>query len=61
METIEVNMVNTTAILILVGVIYILLIIGVVFFIILKKRGVFKQTVDPKPQEPKKENKREDL
>lgn len=52
---------NTTAILVLVAVIYVLLIIGIIFFIIFKKRGVLKQTIDPKPKNPIKENEREDL
>lgn len=60
MDTVEVNNVNTTAILVLVAVIYVLLIVGVVFFIIFKKRGAFKQTVDPKPKNPIKKNERED-
>lgn len=51
---------NGTAILILVGVIYLLLIVGVFFFIILKKKGTFKQTIDPKPTNPIKSNERED-
>lgn len=62
METIEVNEVNTTAILILVAVIYVLLIVGVVFFIVLKRKGAFKQTIDPKPSNnPVKENEQEKL
>lgn len=61
METIEVNEVNTTAILILVAVIYILLIIGVVFFIVLKRKGAFKQTIDPKPNKPMQEKEQEKL
>lgn len=40
---------STLAIIILVGVIYLIIMIGVTIFIISKKRGIFKQTIDPKP------------
>lgn len=42
----------TLGILVLVAIIYLLVIIGVIIFIINKKRGNFKQTIDPKPQNP---------
>ena len=51
----------TLAIILLVAVIYLLIIIGAVFFIKYRKNGMFKQTIDPKPDqnnfELKKENK----
>lgn len=39
----------TLGILILVAIIYLLIFIGAIVFIVNKKRGTFKQTVDPKP------------
>jgi len=41
----------TLAIIILVAVIYLLIIIGAVFFIKYRKRGMFEQTIDPKPHQ----------
>ncbi|WP_156111902.1 hypothetical protein [Ureibacillus manganicus] len=50
----------TLAIIILVAVMYLIIIIGALLFIRNRKKGMFKQTVDPKPlqnnYEPKKEN-----
>ncbi|MGE7667130.1 hypothetical protein ACQKMN_15585 [Ureibacillus composti] len=40
---------TTLAILVLVAIIYVLIIIGAVVFIVSRKRGVFKQTIDPMP------------
>jgi len=40
---------TTLAILVLVAIIYVLIIIGAVVFIVSRKRGAFKQTIDPMP------------
>ncbi len=50
----------TLAIIILVATIYLLIIIGAIFFIRYKRSGMFKQTIDPKPQQNNFDIKKED-
>lgn len=49
----------TLAIIVLVAVIYLLIIIGAIFFIRYRKKGMFKQTIDPKPLQNNFESKKE--
>ncbi|SOC36654.1 LPXTG cell wall anchor domain-containing protein [Ureibacillus acetophenoni] len=50
----------TLAIIILVAVMYLLIIIGGIFFLRKRKKGMFTQTVDPKPVQNKYDLKKDD-
>ena len=47
---------TTLAIIILVAVMYFIIIIGAIIFIMNKRKNIFKQTIDPKPEQPFQNN-----